>query len=371
MSALEVVRSVATHGLPGGPPSGLDGPLSADSFASLLRLVERQRLVGLLGACVEDGWLPVDDAQWQTIEELHLRWTESVLQLERVLLEVMRVLDAIDAEALVLKGAAVAHLAYPDPSLRMYGDNDILLRAEDIDRGIAALTDHGYERPAASPRPGFDRRFGKGATLRWPGRDELDVHRTLVFGSFGFRIELEELFASAIHFELGGRELRALGPETRLLHACYHAALGDPDPRLSSLRDVAQLFLTGDHDDRRVATLVADWGADAVVSRAVRLCRSILSIDLVRLGVPLAARYVGYEPTRRERRAIASHVGNNRHHAAKVVASLPYLEGTGAKLAFLRASLAPSDDFVESRGSRPGIAWLGRGLRAMLPRGIR
>src|SRR5690606_4290651 len=110
--------------------------------------------------------------------------------------------------------------------------------------------------------------------------DELDAHRTLLFGSFGLHIVTADLFASTVTFELGGHELRALGPETGLLHACYHAALGDPDPRLGSLRDVAQRFALGEHDPDSVLELVERWGAAPVVARAVRLCASHLDVRI-------------------------------------------------------------------------------------------
>ena len=53
---------------------------------------------------------------------------QSCVQLERVLLETVAELDALGAEFRVLKGTAVAHLDYPDPSWRGFGDIDLLVR---------------------------------------------------------------------------------------------------------------------------------------------------------------------------------------------------------------------------------------------------
>jgi hypothetical protein len=368
LNGWDLVRLVAGVGLPGSRDRLTDEVLDRESFEYLLTVVRWQRLTGLLMAAVEAGALPVTEAQRYEVEQLHLESCSSVLQLEARLLEVAEVLEDAGIDFLVLKGTATAHLVYPDPSLRMFGDNDLLFRSEQFDAALEALYEHGYVRPAAPPRPGFDRRFGKGATLRRPGLDELDTHRNLVFGTFGFRIDLDELFASAVSFRLGDRHLLALGPETRFLHACYHSALGDPEPRFSSLRDVAQMVATGEHDPQRVLALAREWEARAVLARAFRLCRD-------HLGAPVDSALVDaladYEPTRRERRAIASYVGENRHYAAKVVASLPYLDSFRDKAAFVRASAAPSDPFVETRGGEPGLAWIVRGARALLPGGIR
>jgi hypothetical protein len=317
---------------------------------------------------VEVGALPVTPEQRQAVEGSHLDWCGAVLGLEQRLLELAAILDDAGIDFLVLKGTAVAHLVYSDPALRMFGDNDLLFRSEQFGQALRVLHEYGYIRPAAPPRPAFDERFGKGATLRRRGGDELDAHRNLVFGSFGFRIVLDELFDSAVTFELAGRRLKALGPETRLLHACYHSALGDPDPRYSSLRDVAQMLMTGEHEPTKVVALARDWEASAVVARALDLCRGHLGAEL---HGPLVEVFSGYQPTRKERRAIASYVGQNRHYAAKVVASLPYLDGLGDKIDFVRTSAVPSDPFVESRGEGGGLVWIARGLRALLPGGIR
>ena len=93
-------------------------------------------------------------------------------------------------------------------------------------------------------RPGFDREFGKDVLIRINGI-ELDIHRTFVTGPFGLTIPLEQLFASATPFAVGGRTLHALGGEEMFLQACYNAALGDrpvrwgsrprPAPRLRAL----------------------------------------------------------------------------------------------------------------------------------------
>jgi hypothetical protein len=368
LNVVDLARLVATVGLPGSRQSLADEVLDAGSFEYFLGVVRWQRLPGFLMAAVDAEALPVTAEQRAAVEELHLEACASVLKLESYLLEIAEVLDTAGIDFLVLKGTAAAHLVYPEPSLRMFGDNDLLFRSEQFDEALEALYRHGYVRPAAPPRPGFDRRFGKGATLRRLGIDELDTHRNLVFGTFGFRIDLDELFGSAVTFRLGGRDLRALGPETRFLHACYHSALGDPEPRFSSVRDVAQMLATGEHDPQRVLALARQWEARAVLARAFRLCRDHLGVQV---DSALADAVADYEPTRRERRAIASYVGENRHYAAKVVASLPYLDSFRDRAAFVRASAAPSDPFVESRGGEPGLAWIARGVRSLLPGGIR
>lgn len=362
MSVDELLKQVASHGLPEQPAAFLAVPLGDRQWTVFLDGVRRQRLIGFLKAAVDAERVPVTDGQSEAVDELHLQACGSMLRMERRLLELVHSYEAAGIEVVVLKGTASAHLNYDEPSMRVFADNDLLVRPADFQAALVLARRLGYRRLVAPPRPTFDRRYAKGATLKGAEGAELDLHRNLVFGTFGFMIDLEELFASTIEFQLGGRRLRALGPETRLLHACYHAALGDPDPRYSSLRDVAQMLSYGDHDRARVLELVSDWEAWAVVARAVGLCDRHLG---VRVTDRLVDAVAGYKPTDVEDRAIASYVGENRHYAAKVRASLPFLPTAGERAAFLRAAAVPSSAFVRSRGDEPRAAWVRRGVRSL------
>lgn len=362
MIAGTIARAIAAHGLSaraeGFPPS----PLRSDEWESLLSVVSVQRLTGYLDAAVADGALPATDQQREEVRHRHLAACATVLRLERLLLQIADHLETAGIEFLVLKGSASAHLVHADPAVRMFGDNDLLFRADDFSRAMAVLSTIGYRRTTPPPTTTFARRFSKGATLRGPTGDELDAHRNLVFGTFGFRIDLEELFTSSVTFTVARRCLRALGPETRLLHACYHAALGDPTPRLSSVREVAQMLASGDHDPGRTIALARAWESEAVIARAIALCHDHLGVQV---EGPIVAAFRGYEPTRRERRAIASYVGVDRSFAAKAIASMPYLDSLRDRMVFVRATLAPSPEFLESRGDHGRLAGLRAAVRSL------
>jgi hypothetical protein len=373
----QFVRLVARFGLPpgvGGPAAGARDhvacdppvePLGTPHWRTFLATVAHARLEGLLQAAIDASELPVTDEQRQEAGECHADRCASLLGLERVLLDVVDRLERAGIDTVVLKGAAYAHLVYPDPSWRVFRDNDLLLPGEAFHDAIRELRAAGYERRLPEPRPGFDARFGKGATLEGPGGDELDLHRTLVFGSFGLRIDLDELFASAVTFQLGGRRLKALGPETRFLHVCYHAALGDPVPRLLGVRDVAQVLHLEAHDTDRVLDLIRAWQAPSVVARGMELCRTVLEIEA---GGPIASAVAAHVPTRREIRAIESYVGDRRGFATKVLASLPYLDGVGEKLTFLRAAALPDQELRRSVSGGGSMAWFRRGARTLAHR---
>lgn len=358
----ELLASVATASLPGHEPPFPGGPLQVEPWEQLLNRCSAERLQGHLLAAIDGGRLPATTTQVEQVRDLHLRSSAQVLRLERRLLELSTALEPEGIDLVVLKGSAHAHLDYPDPALRMFGDVDVLVRGDDLAAACTLLSEHlstVRERPEL--RRGYDRRFTKSIPLRCPDGIEIDLHRHLLFGTFSFAVDPDELFASAVPFALGGRRLLALGPEVRAMHACYHAALGDRRPRYASLRDVAQMLTADALDGRSVVELAARWRSLAVLQRAVTLCRQVLEVEI---GGPVGAAAASCAPGRRERRAIRSYVGANRSYASKVIASLPYLEGGGERAAFLTASTLPSRAFVD-RGQRGRLRWLRKGARAL------
>ena len=357
-----LLRGVAAFGLPGTDQPIATAPPDDATWQQLLQRVAHQRVPGLLLAAIDAGALPVTDEQRGDALERHQDAMSAVLHLEQRLLELVGALEADDVEVVALKGSAHAHLAYPDPSWRFFGDVDLLVRTDQLDAAITSLSERcDLRRQSAELRPGYDRRFTKSVTLLEPDGTEVDLHRTLVFGTFGFRIDLGELFASAVTFPLAGRSVRALGPETRVLHTCLHAGLGDPRPRLNSVRDLAQLLLTGDHDPDRVIALAERWELQAVVARGLQLCDELLDIEV---AGPIAARFRHHQPSRRDARAVASYVGTNRSHTAKVLASLPFIDDLPTKAAFVVGSALPARSFADERGTdRRG--WLCKGWRSL------
>ncbi len=130
------------------------------------------------------------------------------LTLEATLLRVAETFEHAVIPFRVLKGPAVAHLDYPDPALRDFGDIDLLIQPDDLDRTIAVLTEQGFARRFPEPRAGFDRRFTKSVSVVNPGGKELDLHRTLAPGVFGLRVKVAMLWdATPVQFVLGGRTL--------------------------------------------------------------------------------------------------------------------------------------------------------------------
>lgn len=358
------LAAVASYGLPGTAASFPGEPLGDAGWAALARETGRQRLSGLLMAAIADGALPVTAEQRAQARAHDTRVAARCLSLEALLVRVERLLADADVPVRVLKGSAVARLDYPDPRLRPFVDVDILVPAAGFDTAARCLIGVGLSRVYPEPRPGFDRRFGKGANFRLPDGTGVDVHRTFVMGPYGLRVSLEDLWRSAEPFDLGGQELLALPVEVRLLHACYHAVLGDWPPRLLPHRDIAQLLFGGRVDVPTLFGLSRHWHADALLALGVAGAWDLLGLTS---DHPVLRWARGYRVPPAERRLVAVYAREHTGFAAKSLAAVTSIPGLRAKAAFVRALALPDRGYVRHRHASATQRLL-HGLRQALGR---
>lgn len=338
--------AVAGFGLPGADRPFPAEPLPGAEWSSVLSAARAHRVSGLLCAAVRAGAFPATAGQTAQAIAAHRTAQLRVLALERAVVGVVDLLDAAGIDCRVLKGSAVAHLDYADPGLRSYHDIDVLVRADDIDRAVGALTAAGFHRTLAEPRPGFDRRFDKGTTLRPAEQYEVDLHRTFVLGPWGRLVDFDDVWDAGQPYAIGGRPLRALSPVNRFLHVCYHAALGNWPLRLGSLRDVAVLLHSLDNRADVVERANA-WGVRAVVAAAVADTTRLLGHGLT----GAVSRWAqGYIPSRRDESWLALHTHADKTFAAQAVATLRTLRWPD-KPAYLRALLLPDAEYLSGRHS--------------------
>jgi hypothetical protein len=352
-------RAVAAYGLPGTTTELPRGPLADDDWAMLIGMARAQRMSGHLAHAIAGGDLAVTEEQLAEAGDSHLREMSLALLLERALLDVVDLFENLDIPYRVLKGSAVAHLDYADPSLRSFGDIDLLVPSSHFDAAVAGLSAAGHRRRFPEPRPGFDRRFGKGTSFSDAEDTEIDLHRTFVMGPYGLSISLEELWDTSSTFVLAARTIHALRPEHRFLNACYHAVLGNTPPRLVPLRDVTELLLAGNVDVDEIRRLAASWQAEAVLALAVRYAWDTFALaDATALSF-WAYRYA---PEPWERRAIAVYQRPDAGYAARSLAAVRAIRGASNKLAFVRALTFPTREYLGGRHRSYLQRWR-RGLR--------
>ena len=214
----EVLWAIASYGLDASGRTLPAEPVDDKTFPMLINKVARAKLIGLFAAAVENGDLPVTPDQRTLVADRHLEAMCHTLYLERLLLDLAGHLDDAAIPFRLLKGSSVASLDYEDPCLRPFVDVDLLVESATFDRTVAVLESAGVRRLWAAPRPGFDRRFGKGSTLLSPEGYEVDLHRTFVSGPWGLTVRLDDLWEGSRTFEGLDDEMFGIRPWTHTQH---------------------------------------------------------------------------------------------------------------------------------------------------------
>ncbi|MCC5952484.1 MAG: nucleotidyltransferase family protein [Acidimicrobiia bacterium] len=344
---------VARWGLVDNDDAGLSAPLEDRAWQRLLANVRRHRIEGLLVAALAAGW-PCTEAQRRSAAETHRRAMSTALLLERTALEMADHLDEAGLRWRVLKGVASAHLDYDDPALRSFGDIDLLVAGSDIERVYALLEGIGGRRHH-HPGAVFDRRFGKGAAFTLPSAIEVDVHRTLCLGPYGLAIDLDDLLSGVSRFTLATRELPALDPSWRFLHACYHTSLSGPHRRLSAVRDVAQLLPATPDDAHHAISIAERSGGVAVVARAVACAGELLSWQPEGFRGELLRWATALRPTARDRRWLAGYDRGASGSRTRTLLAAEALPTVRERVLYAFSVLGPSTfDKLRRTGERMG-----------------
>jgi len=365
----DVIAGVAAHGLASAADDEWATVLAEAGTGDWGRVVaacEEHRLLGVLASAVCDGAVRLDSGQHATLESRYRHWLAHDLVVEDVMLRALARLNGAGVRAWVLKGIALAHTVYRDPSLRVFADADLLIEPGKFSEAVSLLTgDFGAERVVPELRAGFDERFGREATLR-VGPVELDLHRTLVDGPFGLWIPLAELVEHPVEFRIGGTAVAGLGPTQQFVHCCLSAVLGDWPPRLVVLRDIAELLVGGPGrppvDAGAVRSMAARWRAEPAVALAIRRAADDLGLDS---DHPLIVWARSYRPGPLARLVLASYRGRARGYTSQALSVLA-ISGWRNRWDYVRAVVRPSRDYLEARGFRRGDRLrraLGRGPR--------
>lgn len=326
-------------------PTGVD-LTDRRTWSELVVTSDDHRLVGLVLRALDAGVVEGPREPGSHLRDLHEDRMRQCLLIERSLVQSVELLALQGIVPLVLKGAATAHLDYPDPSIRTFNDVDLLVRSDEVVRSIDALVNAGGRRDLPPRTSAWDTHFAKDVAVVDRAGVELDLHRSLVRGAFGLWMDADELHREPDAFDLGGTPVVALGPVGRVLHAAIGLTVGEPVPRLAHAVDFCLAA-------RRVDCLESierysrQWKLVGILGEAVDLVTATLGVapvtaDGVRL--PGGARYARDE--RVARRSYRSQGGSN---TAELLGGLRAIPNLGLRLSYLRGLVLPDPGYRAAR----------------------
>lgn len=140
------------------------------------------------------------------------------------LADVLLALRGEDIPVIVLKGAHLAAIVYPDRALRPMADVDLLVRPQHLPRAERQLIERGYS-PVENATVKTDyathhhaRPFTKSGAI------PIEIHRGITPARSPFQVDLDGIWARAREAEVTGIEGFVLAPDDLMHHLCLHAA---------------------------------------------------------------------------------------------------------------------------------------------------
>lgn len=273
----------------------------------LLMLAEAHGVLGQLTACLNndaDAMTPPETRQFL----LERRRAQNFLTL-RLTAELFRLLESFGKQgisALAIKGPVLAAQAYADPSVRNYGDLDLLVQQHEIRRATKLMTASGYE--AAVPLRAIDAGKIPGQYLFSKSDSKLlvELHNDLTLRYFPRPLPIEDFFARQVRVPIDGHGVTAPCVEDELVLICVHGAKHFWE-RLSWIADVAGLLARQtDINWERAASTARMVESEHLLHTGLRLAVDILHAELPekitarvladRVAADLVARAVRWLP---------------------------------------------------------------------------
>jgi hypothetical protein len=226
--AQELLLQLLQRGEAGVPrlPAGL----SHADWAELLEVAPRRLHPYLAYRLQPLETAPVPEAMRLRLEAARRAAAIGHFRRQGLLSRAAESLDKAGIPFVVLKGMALAHLAYPDPSLRPMGDVDLWTRPEHLDAGAAALLEAGLRYPVANEErtPASHRaELAPTRVLELPvmGRNlMLEFHGVVQSMAAVAPGWAEEAWKRCVTVDLGGVRARVLHPEDMLAHLAVHCS---------------------------------------------------------------------------------------------------------------------------------------------------
>jgi hypothetical protein len=317
----------------------------------ILAAARRHRLLYLLA---EMG-LPVGTAPELPRE---LRQAAALDALEET--DLRGLLDALAAggvKALVLKGAALAHMIYPAPHLRPRVDTDLLISRGELEAAERVFTSQGWSRPAerSSELAAAQRHYVKPGPASAPRH--LDVHwRIANTRLFGDALSFDELWTRAVPVPALGAGARAARLTDALLVASLHrVAHHDDDVDLLWLWDIHLLAsrLSAEDHVELVAT-ASRAGLTGVCAHGLDLVSAAFGTAA---AAPLAARL---RAAGRGRTEPASQFIGGVRRITMLRTDLAALDGWQPRLRLIAEHVFPSRRYMRTLypGWPDGLLWM-------------
>ena len=351
------------------PPAGQKDVLAALAqelnWDTLLELADEHGVQGMLARRLEET--SYEGVPGSAREKLQRRVRARHLFSLSLSVELFRILDDFlkaQVEVICVKGPTVSQVAYGDPSLRSFGDLDLLVRHRDIQAVYERMQAMGFE-PDIPPLAITAGKIPGEYVFRRTGTPRMvEFHTEKTFRHYPQPMRIDDMMARKRCVQLDGRGVPALILEDEVVFDCVHGGK-DFWERLVWVADVAAIVARYPELNWENALQAAKAvGADRMLLAGVQLAREVLSSTI-------PERIAGAIQTDPQSRALCAKIRRWLPYAGYrspgVVGRAAYrmqMAGGGiAGAAYLaRLSFSSTEDDWEENGGG-GKSWLWETLR--------
>jgi len=252
-------------------PEPAPGSTDDATWRALLERAKLQGLSPLLYASLEKhGFVNVPAFAVDALQEIYRKSALAAAVAHHEMETLVAQLAEQGIDVIVLKGAALSRWLYPQPSLRPFGDLDLLIHERDRAAARQTMVACGYQDSSGSSAAFRDTFYCEMLFTRAvPPRQSVDLHWNLLNSRFyRRRVNLDWFWAHTQSLGSGPVTARIFEPRAQLAHLALHLGLHHGNvPRLMHLYDLALLI----HKCRAAI----DWQAVAEYIQSAGLARPV------------------------------------------------------------------------------------------------
>jgi len=196
-------------------------PASAVDWDRAAGLALRDGLAALVHAGLGDRAQAIPEAARTRLRAAHAASVlTSQARIAPALRQVLEALQGAGLTPIVLKGAALAHTAYPRPSYRTMSDIDLLLPPGQLERAREVLAGAGFREEARPARATHHLTPFRSDRALIP----IELHYDLLPAENPYALAADQFIRRARTARLGSIDGLVLDPADALHHACVHLA---------------------------------------------------------------------------------------------------------------------------------------------------
>jgi hypothetical protein len=244
------------------PDGAAAGHVASRDWQRAIDSARRHGFASYLGYALSSAKVSSPPEAMRELERCRRGSVAGSLRVHRTLALALRALAEAEVPVIPLKGWTLSRRLYPDPSLRTMSDVDLLIRPEDQEAVLGALTAAGA-RFSQAEAPPFPPHRAHLPPLFGIGGARIELHLRAI-GDYGAVVRAAPLFERANAIDLDGLPAWALCDDDLVLYLAAHA-VGHAFERLSWLLDLKLLLLQASVDWDRVSRDARGYGLSSAL----------------------------------------------------------------------------------------------------------